>query len=179
MGAEATILGEDSHRKPGGRWFKRENINKTTSHFLYFLKTNSPCWSFPKASSFFLRNVTNVSLPVSRSCAILVSVPKIYHDWDQQKQLGIFGGSYFCLLGFPQAWLKKTVRVGASPRAELTALKETPNPTGISLPLQWEGNEEGLTGLRVQIGKGKGTSATRTASLLLGLTGAVRGQVES
>lgn len=146
--------------------------------FCIFSKQTVPAGASLKPPVSF-PGMLQTSLSVSRSCAILVSVPKIYHDWDQQKQLGIFGGSYFCWLGFPQAWLKKTVRVGASPRAELTALKETPNPTGISLPLQWEGNEEGLTGLRVQIGKGKGISATRAASLLLGLTGAARGQVES
>uniref|UniRef100_A0A8C4PHG7 Formin like 3 n=1 Tax=Equus asinus asinus TaxID=83772 RepID=A0A8C4PHG7_EQUAS len=47
-------------------------------------------------------------------------------DWDQQKQLGTFGGSYFCLLGFPKAWPKETDRVRVSPRAGPTALKETP-----------------------------------------------------
>lgn len=37
-------------------------------------------------------------------------------DWDQQKQLGIFGGSYFCVLGFPQAWPKETDKSGVSPK---------------------------------------------------------------
>lgn len=56
-------------------------------------------------------------------------------------------------------------------------MKETPNPSSISLLLQWGGNGEGLSGLGVQSRKEKGTSVGRVTSLFPGFTGANRGQV--
>lgn len=69
------------------------------------------------------------------------------------------------VLGFPQARPKETDKSGVSP--EGPAAEGNPNPTGISLP-EMERKQGGANWLGVQSRKGKGTSATRAASLLCG-----------
>lgn len=64
-------------------------------------------------------------------------------DWDQEKQLGILGGSYLCWLGFPQARTKETDRVRGESQSSTHSFEGNSSLTCISLPLQWEGNEEG------------------------------------
>lgn len=65
---------------------------------------------------------------------------------DGPTETGVFGPSYFCLLGFPQTRPKETDRVRGESQSKTHTFKGNSNPTGISLPQLWEGNEEGLTG---------------------------------
>lgn len=71
------------------------------------------------------------------------------------------------VLGFSQAQPNKTDKSGVSPKGP--AAEGNPNPTGISLPKMGR-KQGGANWLGVQSRKGKGTSATRAASLL-GLSG--------
>lgn len=77
------------------------------------------------------------------------------------------GTSYLCMLGFPQAWPKKTGRAGVSPRLGTQLLRKF-QISGISLSLQWERNEEGLSGQGLSE---KGTSENRTPSFSLAFLG--------
>lgn len=78
-------------------------MKKTNSHSGFAQNKQSPP-AFPKASRipFTGKFHTPLSLPLSRAVPFLF-LRLIVIDWDQQKQLGVFGGSYFCWLGFPQA----------------------------------------------------------------------------
>lgn len=79
------------------------------------------------------------------------------------------GTSYFCMLGFPQAWPKKTGRAGVRPRLGTQLLRKF-QISGISLSLQWEKNEEGLSRQGLQE---KGTSENRTPSSSLAFLGQI------
>lgn len=121
---------------------ERENIKKTTSSHSAFAQHKQALPAFPKASRIpFVGKFQTSLLSFSFAGKFQTSMPFlslflrfITIDWDQQKQLGTFGGSYFCLLGFPKAWPKETDRVRVSPRAGPTALKETPAPLAFPFP---------------------------------------------
>lgn len=88
---------------------------------LFLLRVNAIC-SCPQSS--FPSEVSDASCVSLGSYTTFVSF-LICHDLlgpaEAMKQ-GIMGASYFCILGFPQAWLTKTGRVVVSPRVGMQLL---------------------------------------------------------
>lgn len=75
------------------------------------------------------------------------------------------GASYFCMLGFPQAWLTRTGRVVLSPRVGMQLLRKH-QAHGVSFFSKWERNEGGLSGLGGARQTGDGNLSRTPSSFL-------------